>query len=660
MRPHRRRPATPRPRVDAATLEARRLLTTLVAIVDTGVDLASTADAPYYDLNDAYDAYRQRPASQYGNSVVQDNGNAPSGTTGHWHGSTVADEVVQAIVDTKAQAGAAAADVKILPIRATNDQGYYDTGAVIRGIHYAADEGAAVIDLSFRASGDFSSSATGETLSQAIAYAASKGAVVSVAAANDHVNVDDPANPATVYPLAIRASNMLVSAAVDSTGALSSVSNWGPQRVDLGAPAVQGATSYAAGYTSGVTGVIAALTPGMSAGDRVNLIKATVTPTTQAVGAWSTTGGVINPAGAVARAVAPATPAPVAPIAPVAAPIAPTSAAAALLIAAGSATGSGGYVGDGAYVSGGNTYQVSTSVDTSGVADPAPAAVYQAERWTAGTMTYTIPKLTPGGTYTVRLDFAENYYTGAGQRLMNIAINGTPTLSGFDIFAAAGGRSRAVGRSLTVVADASGQVAISFTNVRGGAKVDAVRITPAAAPAATTVSLASTFNAVGISADSSPAAGNLDGAGYSYSGTALGSTISTGGVTYTLGTAGSTNAVRAQGQTVALTAGKYASLRFLGAGVNGTQAGTFTISYADGTSSTVGQTFSDWYVPTGAANETTAATTASRNGVRGRDPNFSNFSVYAYSIALDPTRTVRSVTLPTNGNITLLAADLVA
>ncbi len=190
------------------------------------MDLSSTTDAPYYDLALGYDAYGQRTVAQYGSSVVQDNGHTPDGATGHWHGSTIADEVVQAITDTKAQRGAGKADVEILPIRATDSTGNYDTSAVIRGIEYAADQGAAVIDLSFKASGDFSSS-SGVLLSTAIAYAASKGTIVSVAAANDHINVDDPTNPATIYPLAIRLPNVISSAAVDSTGALSSVSNWG-------------------------------------------------------------------------------------------------------------------------------------------------------------------------------------------------------------------------------------------------------------------------------------------------------------------------------------------------------------------------------------------------------------------------------------------------
>ena len=97
-------------------------------------------------------------------------------------------------------------------------------------------------------------------------------------------------------------TNLIVAAAVDSSGNLTPVSSWGPVHVDLGAYSNdQGYTSYSAGYTSGVAGVIAALLPpDHSAQDVKNVILQTVTPHAQSVGAWCTSGGVINPAGAVA------------------------------------------------------------------------------------------------------------------------------------------------------------------------------------------------------------------------------------------------------------------------------------------------------------------------------------------------------------------------
>jgi len=65
------------------------------------------------------------------------------------------------------------------------------------------------------------------------------------------------------------------------------------------------------------------------------------------------------------------------------------------------------------------------------------------------------------------LHFAELTWTAAGQRKFNVAINGTNVLTGFDIFAAAGGRNRAITEQFTATANASGQIIIGFS--QGGA-----------------------------------------------------------------------------------------------------------------------------------------------------------------------------------------------
>jgi hypothetical protein len=69
---------------------------------------------------------------------------------------------------------------------------------------------------------------------------------------------------------------------------------------------------------------------------------------------------------------------------------------------------------------GGTTSSTTHAITTSGVTNPAPQAVYQSNRH--GNFTYTIPNLTAGSTYTVRLDFAETYWTAAGKRIFNVSI----------------------------------------------------------------------------------------------------------------------------------------------------------------------------------------------------------------------------------------------
>ena len=115
--------------------------------------------------------------------------------------------------------------------------------------------------------------------------------------------------------------------------------------------------------------------------------------------------------------------------------------------------------------SAGTQYSASAAVNTSGAANPAPAQVYQSSRW--GAFNYTVPGLTAGAAYTVRLHFAELTWTAAGQRKFNATVNGASFLSGYDIFAAAGGQNRAVTAQTTASANSAGQIVISFTN--GGA-----------------------------------------------------------------------------------------------------------------------------------------------------------------------------------------------
>ncbi|GCE08936.1 malectin domain-containing carbohydrate-binding protein [Dictyobacter aurantiacus] len=126
--------------------------------------------------------------------------------------------------------------------------------------------------------------------------------------------------------------------------------------------------------------------------------------------------------------------------------------------------------------SGGTTVSTTNTVDTSSVPNPAPQSVYQSERY--GNFTYTIPNLTANSPYTVRLHFAEVYFTSAGQRSFNVTINGNQVLSNFDIFAAAGGQNKAIIEQFNTRADASGTVTLQFTSVVNNAKICGIELIP--------------------------------------------------------------------------------------------------------------------------------------------------------------------------------------
>jgi hypothetical protein len=134
----------------------------------------------------------------------------------------------------------------------------------------------------------------------------------------------------------------------------------------------------------------------------------------------------------------------------------------------------GGGTGADAYFSGGAAFSTTAAIDTSRVGDPAPQSVYQRERY--GTFTYRLPGLTPGATYTVRLDFAEIYWSAAGKRLFDVKINGSTVLSRFDIYAQAGGKNRAIRREFTATADSQGRVVLEFLSVVNYAKVSGIAV----------------------------------------------------------------------------------------------------------------------------------------------------------------------------------------
>lgn len=143
----------------------------------------------------------------------------------------------------------------------------------------------------------------------------------------------------------------------------------------------------------------------------------------------------------------------------------------------------------------GNQFSSTATINTSGVTNAAPAAVYQSVRWNAS-FNYTLPGLTPNASYVVRLHFVELSFTANGQRVFNVAINGTNVLSNFDIFAQVG-QNHALEREFNATANSSGQIVVAFT--QGSADNPSIAglevWTPPSAPAAPTGLSATAGNA---------------------------------------------------------------------------------------------------------------------------------------------------------------------
>jgi len=99
-------------------------------------------------------------------------------------------------------------------------------------------------------------------------------------------------------------------------------------------------------------------------------------------------------------------------------------------------------------------------------------------------------------------------------------------------------------------------------------------------------------------------------------------------------------------------------LELLATGVEGNQtAQTFTVNYADGSSTQIVQSFSDWYTPSAFPGESVAVSMAYRNfddGTHDTRP----FSLYAYRLMLNPAKIVRSIVLPDDAGVVVLAGTL--
>jgi len=123
---------------------------------------------------------------------------------------------------------------------------------------------------------------------------------------------------------------------------------------------------------------------------------------------------------------------------------------------------------------GGTTINHANTINLTGVTNPAPMQVYQTAR--IGNFTYTILGGTAGSSHTVRLHFAETFWTAAGKRRFNVSINGTQVLTNFDIFATAGAMNKATIQQFTVNANASGQYVIQFTAVLDKSLVSGIEV----------------------------------------------------------------------------------------------------------------------------------------------------------------------------------------
>jgi len=217
---------------------------------------------------------------------------------------------------------------------------------------------------------------------------------------------------------------------------------------------------------------------------------------------------------------------------------------------------------------------------------------------------------------------------------------------------------------MTLTADDSSKLATSTITIAGTSggilhTATAALTVGAIKKGTVAVDLSATYNATGIHTDGShfAAAASADGEGFAYSKEALGLSPLWDGVEFNLGPANAPDAVTSK--TVTLPQGKFGTLNLLATGVEGGQESqVFTITYADGTSSSVTQSLSDWYEPGSYKGESEAIVAPYRLAGDGSKDNRS-FYLYGYSFTLDGNKVVRSITLPDNEHVLIFAITLV-
>ena len=185
--------------------------TVIVALIDTGIDY----NHPYLKdrIVDGYD-------------FVDDDTDTMDT---HFHGTHVAG----IIVDTTPLS------VKIMPIRVFNEEGLSNDVEISKGIRFAIDNGADIINLSF--AGDIYSA----ILENAIDYALSKNVPIIVSAGNESIDTKNS------YPAS--EEKVIVVTATDKNDQIASFSNTG-NSIDFSAPGVDIISSIPGGQFASASG----------------------------------------------------------------------------------------------------------------------------------------------------------------------------------------------------------------------------------------------------------------------------------------------------------------------------------------------------------------------------------------------------------------------
>ena len=251
---------------------------TIVAVIDTGIDLSNPDFQGKIWTNPGNDAAAGMPNDVHGWNFIANNNNVQDDDG---HGTHVSAIIAAQGNNNYGVVGVAPA-VQIMPLKFLDANGNGSTDDAVSAIYYAVNHGARVINASWGGV-EYDSA-----LNDAIAYANAHNVVFVTAAGNDGTNND--LTPS--YPSSFRQPNELSVAAIDRNGALPSFSNYGATTVDVAAPGVDiisdvptslvasgledlSGTSMSTAYVSGVAALLAGAFPTVTAAQIVHRIDTT-------------------------------------------------------------------------------------------------------------------------------------------------------------------------------------------------------------------------------------------------------------------------------------------------------------------------------------------------------------------------------------------------
>ena len=230
-----------------ASLKTKSTDPVLVAVLDTGID------ANHEDLTGKVSAEMNFTPSNTVSDV-------------HGHGTSIAG-IIAADAENGLGINGIAPTARLLNVKVADDSGRCKAAELARGIIWAADNGAKVINISLEIK-EYS-----EELQEAVDYAWEKGAVIIAAAGND-------GDSTSVYPAAL--DNCLAVTAVKDDGTPVPLANYGDW-VDVSAPGYKiystlpnnaygyrYGTSFAAACISGLAGELFSILEDTNGNGRLN------------------------------------------------------------------------------------------------------------------------------------------------------------------------------------------------------------------------------------------------------------------------------------------------------------------------------------------------------------------------------------------------------